>query len=234
MIATLFVLIALGGIYYFVLYPYQKIKRIKRSPVIKVNGAEERYPGLPLGTIGFFFSADRDYRVQVIFPRLTRYSKVEYLYSWHDIRAVQIPDLRDASHQEKIDVAVAQELTALVRDHVQLIEPEILALRQQWHELQKLLNLVETSEVYAGHKSVYEKALFQVESLANKAEELQLEYVRSIREILIGRQVASYDPTLVTDNGIIIDYKHKQIKEEYQMMKEVATAHAELLRTSQF
>ncbi|MGF1514843.1 MAG: hypothetical protein ACFB5Z_14270 [Elainellaceae cyanobacterium] len=234
MLLTLcFILGVLGGAYYYIFYPYQKIKRMKRGFVIKVSGAEERYPDLPLGNIGIFSSADRNHRIQAIFPMLTPRSKVEYIYSWHDIHAVHVPPLDSMSSQDKINLSAAQELSALVRDHVRFVEPEIIGLRQQKHKINGLLNLVATSEVYRGHQEIYERALLQVEDLIDKAEELQLVYVRAIREILIGRQVASYDPNALPDNRFVIDHKHRKVRAEYQNMKDVAMAHAELLRTRQ-
>jgi hypothetical protein len=50
---------------------------------------------------------------------------------------------------------------------------------------------------------------------------------------LIGRKIAQYDPNLLPNDGFAIENKYKRIKEEYQYMKDTATAYAELLRTSQ-
>ncbi|MGB3615321.1 MAG: hypothetical protein WBA10_16125 [Elainellaceae cyanobacterium] len=201
--------------------------------VIQINGAKERYPTLPLGEIGIFSDADKEYRVRAIFPMLTPDSRVEYIYSWHSVHSVRIPAPARLSEQDKVNVKIAQELAFLVRDHVRFVEPEIFKLREQWHNINKLLSLVATSEVYANHQEIYERALRQVEGLLDKAEELQLIYVRSIREILIGRQIAAYNPELLPDSSVVIDSKYQQVRDEYQRMKDVATAHAELLRSRQ-
>lgn len=228
---VLLMLAALGSIYYFILYPYQKVKRLKRSLVLRVHDAQTRYPDLPLGNVAIFSSADKRHRVCVIFPMLTLRSKVEYIYSWHDIHAVRVLNQKQLSAGDCLNVSVAKELAFLVHDHTRFIEPEIERLQNQRQKISALLNLVATSETYAGHQSIYERALTQVDSLLSKAEELQLIYIRAIRDILIGRQVAAYDPSLLPSDSFAIDSKYKRVREEYQTMKDVATAHAELLRT---
>lgn len=86
------------------------------------------------------------------------------------------------------------------------------------------------SELYLSQQEIYERALFQVENLLDKAEELQRVYVRLIREVLIGREIAQYSPDLLPNDSLAIDNQYKKIKEEYQYMKDTATAYAELLR----
>lgn len=227
------ILIALGCAYYFILYPHQKIKRMKHSAVIEVDGATERYPNLLLGNVGIFFDANKDYRVRAVFPILTPGNSVDYIYSYHSVHAVHIPNQDSASAQDQINVSVARELAFLVQDHVRFVEPELLSLREQRRKLRELLRLVTTSEVYSGHQATYQKALLQVESLLDKAEELKRLYVRSIREILIGRKVMAYEPSLLPDNRLTLETKCQSVREEYQQMKDVAAAHAELLRIRQ-
>lgn len=57
--------------YWFVFYHDQKIKRIKSNLVLEVDGADIRYPNLPLGNFGIFFEVKENQRIQVIFPKLT-------------------------------------------------------------------------------------------------------------------------------------------------------------------
>ncbi|NJL22573.1 MAG: hypothetical protein HC895_19970 [Leptolyngbyaceae cyanobacterium SM1_3_5] len=93
--------------------------------------------------------------------------------------------------------------------------------------------MVATSDFYASQQHIYERALIQIENLLHKAEELQQVYVRFIREVLIGRQVAEYDPNLLPDNGMAIDQQYRRIKREYQTIKDAAIAYGELIQTRQ-
>lgn len=226
-------LILLSSVYWFVFYPTQKIKRMRSNVVLEVDGAGTRYPNLPLGNLGIFFDAKENRRIRVVFPKLTSEGDVQYIYSWHNIQSIHIPALEKVDTQGKVNLRVAQELAFLVKEHIQFVEPEILNLREQWHKINELLDLVATSEFYASQQGIYERALLQVENLLDKAEELQQVYVRFIREVLIGRQVTGYNPNLLPDDSLAIDNQYKRVREEYQNIKDTATAYAELLRTRQ-
>lgn len=219
-------------VYWFVFYPNQKINRIKSNLVVEVDGADSRYPNLPLGNLGIFFEVNENRRIRVIFPKLTK-EGIEYIYSWHNLQSIRIPSLEKTDTTGRINIKVAQEIASLIKEHIQFVEPEILNLRKQWHKINELLDLVATSELYAPQQVLYERALFQIENLLSKAEELQQVYVGFIREVLIGSKVAEYDTNLLPDDGFAIDNQYKRIREEYQNMKDTATAYTELLRTSQ-
>ncbi|MBE9099055.1 hypothetical protein [Vacuolonema iberomarrocanum] len=225
----LLILIALGGVYWFVLSRAQKIKQIKNSVVLEVDGADTRYSDLPLGKLGIFYEISDNQRVRVVFPKLTSHGDVQYIYSWHNLPSIHLPALEKTSPQK---LRAAQELAALVKEHLQL-EPEILSLREQRQKISDLLNLVATSNFYASQQDIYERALFQVENLLDKAEDLESVYVRFIREALIGNKIVGYSPDLLPDGNSNIDHQYKLIRAEYQRMKDTATAYAELLRTRQ-
>jgi hypothetical protein len=228
----IFLIILLGAGYCFLLYPNQKIEEIRSKLVVEVDGANTRYPNLPLGNLGIFFDVNDNRRIRVVFPKLTR-DGIEYIYSWHNLESIRIPALEKTDPQSRVNLQSAQEIAFLMKEHIQFVEPEILNLRKQWHKINELLDLVATSEFYASQQGIYERALFQIENLLDKAEEIQQVYVGFIREMLIGRQIAGYDPNLLPDKGLAIDNQYKKIKEEYQYMKDTATAYADLLRTSQ-
>jgi hypothetical protein len=234
MISGILLVTALAGICWWVIvYRDQKIKRIQSSAVLEVDGADDRYPGLPLGRLGIFWSANRTRRrIRVVFPKLTAEGDVQYIYSWHDLRSVYIPVLDETDAQSKAKLGAAQELATFIEEHLQL-EPEIANLRKQWHKISDLLALVATSDLYASQQDTYERALLQVEDLLNKAEQLEQVYIYAIREALIGREIAGYTPDLLPDSNSILDNQYAKIKEEYQTMKDTATAYAELLRTRQ-
>ena len=232
MVSVILLLIALGGIWWWTtLYPEQKLKQIQSSVVLEVNGADVRYPDLPLGRLGLFWLANKEQRrIQVVFPELTSAGDVQYICSWHPLRAIRIPAVDETNLQSKAKLRAAQELATLIEEHLQL-EPEIINLKKQWHKIDDLLALVATSDFYSSQKNLYERALVQIENLLDKAEQLEKVYIRFIREALIGRKVAGYNPDLLLDNNLMLDNQYKRIKEEYQAMKDTATAYAELLST---
>ena len=181
MVLTIILIIIFVGAYCFVLYPNQKIQQIRSKLVVEVDGAETRYPNLPLGKLGIFFDVNENRRIRVVFPKLTT-EGIEYIYSWHNLQSIRIPASEKINTQSRVNLKVAQELASLMKEHIQFVEPEILNLRKQWHKINELLDLVATSEFYASQQEVYERALFQIENLLDKAEELQQVYVGLIRE----------------------------------------------------
>ena len=228
----LLTLLLIGGVYYFTLYPNQKIKQIKRNVVLEVDGADSRYPDLPLGNLGIFCDVNEQRRIRVVFPKLTPEGGVLYIYSWHDLRSIHIPALENTK-QGRVNLKTAQELTFLIKEHIQIVEPEILNLRQQERKISELLDLVATSQFYSGQRGTYKSALHQIKNLLNKAEELQQGYIQCIREVLIGKQVAGYDPNLLLVDSVVIDSQYQRIRDEYQTMKDTAIAYAELSHASQ-
>lgn len=228
---TIIFLIILAG-YWFVFYTNQKIKRIKSNLVVEVDGVDSRYPNLPLSNLGIFFEVNENRKIRIIFPKLT-HKGIEYIYSWHKLQSVRVPALEKTHTQGRINLKVAQELAPLINEHIQFVEPEIINLRKQWHRINELLELVGTSEFYASQQGIYRRALDQIERMLDKAEELEQVYIGFIREVLIGRQVAEYDINLLPDDSLAINNQYKIIREEYQNMKDTATAYAELLHTRQ-
>ncbi|MBD2090578.1 hypothetical protein H6F67_12005 [Microcoleus sp. FACHB-1515] len=231
--SILFTLALIGGIYWVVFYPKQKLDRIRKRGVVEIEGAKTRYSNLPLGNLGIFYDSNQNRRIQVIFPRLTSAGDVQYIFSWHDLRSAHVPSLRQADTQNDISIRIAQDLSLLMKEHIEFVEPEILNLNKQHQKISELLDLVTTSDFYAGQQDIYERALIQIENLLNKAEELQQVYVRFIREVLIGREVAAYNPDLIPDSGFAIDQQYRKIKQEYQAIKDTAIAYGELIQTRQ-
>ncbi|MDJ0704541.1 MAG: hypothetical protein QNJ46_14760 [Leptolyngbyaceae cyanobacterium MO_188.B28] len=229
----LLTLLLIGGVYYFTLYPNQKIKRIKRNVVLEVDGAESRYPDLPLGNLGIFCEVNGQRRIRVVFPKLTPEGGVLYIYSWHDLRCIRIPGLEN-THQGRVNLKTAQELTFLIKQHIQIVEPEILHLKQQERKISEMLDLVATSQFYSEERGTYNSALLQIKTLLKKAEELQQLYIQCIREVLIGNQVLGYAPKLLSVDEFSIDSQYQRIQDEYQMMKDKAMAYAELLQEPLF
>ncbi|HEY9648667.1 MAG TPA: hypothetical protein V6C88_19960 [Chroococcidiopsis sp.] len=230
--SLLMVLTAVGGVYWLVFHPLQKIRQLKKCAVLEVDGADTRYLDLPLGKFGIFYEVNENRRVRVVFPKLTQAGDVQYIYSWHDLSSIHMPRLEKVNAQSKPTLRAAHELASLIKEHLQL-EPEILHLREQQQKIGNLLDLVSTSDFYASQQDIYERALLQVENLLSKAEALQAMYVRFIREALIGNTVVGYNPDLLPDSHIAMDSQYKLLRAEYSRVKETATAYAELLQTRQ-
>lgn len=226
---ALALILCLGLYWRFVFYPNRKIKRMKSRVVLEVDGAKTRYPNLPLGNLGVFFDVKENRRIRVVFPKLTPDGDVEYIYSWHNLQSIRVPTSKKGT-PDPVDLKIAQQLAFLVKEHLQFVEPEIFSLREEWQKINELRNLVATSEFYSSQKEHYERALFQIENLLDKAEDLQQVYIRFIREVLIGKRVAGYDPDLLLSDGLAIETQYKRIREEYQYMKDTAIAYTELLR----
>ncbi|PZD74734.1 hypothetical protein C1752_00808 [Acaryochloris thomasi RCC1774] len=228
-VAFLLVFLLVAGICYFTLfYPQAKVKRIKKNLVLRVKGADARYSDLPLGDLGLFYEVKDRSRVRVVLPRLTPDGDVQYIYSWHNLKSISIPTLSNTKAQTAGNFGALLGLAHMIDEHIRFVEPEILSLRSQWQEINELLGLVTTSDLYASQQGIYERALVQVENLLDKAEELEQVYIRFIREALISRKLGNYDPGSLPSNSLMIDTKYQKIKEEYQYMKDMATAYAEL------
>jgi hypothetical protein len=140
---------------------------------------------------------------------------------------VEIPEVE--IDQNDIKLRAAKELAPLIKEHLK-IEQEILSLEEQYQKVNDLADLVSTSELYSSQLDIYEMAVVERENLLEKAEQLQKIYIHLIREGLIGIQVAGYNPDNIRDNRLAFDSQYKRIKEEYQYMRDAATAYQELMR----
>lgn len=207
----------------------QKLEWINSHALVYVQGADYRYPGLPLGNFGIPMrtkDSNGFKRVEVVFPRLTETGDVEYIYSWHRLQDVQM------AKPETIQVPgesmkLADGIMPIIQDHLQ-IDADITRLHQEYRKVNELADLVSTSNLYASQVHLYERALNQIDNLLRKAQELEQIYVHFIRETLIGLEVSRYDPAQITGDVVIFDAKYKQLKDEYLQMRDAATAYAEL------
>ncbi len=205
----------------------KKVEKILNTKIILINEVEERYSNLCLKNYGLPLKVKERDKVQVIFPRLTPNGDVEYIFSWHNLDDVEIPEVE--IDQNDIKLRAAKELAPLIKEHLK-IEQEILSLEEQYQKVNDLADLVSTSELYSSQLDIYEMAVVEIENLLKKAEQLQKIYIHLIREGLIGIQVAGYNPDNIRDNRLAFDSQYKRIKEEYQYMRDAATAYQELMR----
>ncbi|MBW4650619.1 MAG: hypothetical protein KME06_18300 [Kastovskya adunca ATA6-11-RM4] len=203
----------------------QKIKKVLNSDIIVVNGVEERASNLCLKNYGIPQEVGERYKVKVIFPRLKIAGVIEYIFSWHSLDEIDIPNFE--IEQNDITLRAAKELAPLIKEHLQ-IEEEIFSLEEQYNKVNDLADLVSASELYSNQLELYEKALVQIENLLIKAKQLKNIYIHLINEGLIGIQIAGYNPDNIRDNRLAFDSKYRTIREEYQYMRDAATAYQEL------
>lgn len=207
----------------------KKIEKVLNSDIIVVNGVEERSFNLCLKNYGIPQEVrERDrVKVKVIFPRLKTATVVQYIFSWHSLDDIEIPDVE--IEQNDITLKAAKELAPLIKEHLQ-IEEEIFSLEEQYEKVNDLADLVSTSELYSNQLELYERAVVQIENLLKKAKQLKNIYIHLIREGLIGIQIAGYNPDNIRDNRLAFDSKYRRIREEYRYMRDAATAYQELMR----
>jgi hypothetical protein len=207
----------------------KKIEKVLKSDIIVVNGAEERSSNLCLKSYGIPQEVrERDkVKVKVIFPKLKTASVIEYIFSWHSLDEIDIPDFE--IEQNNITLRAAKELAPLIKEHLK-IEEEIFSLEEQYDEVNDLADLVSTSELYSNQVELYERAVVQIDNLLKKAKQLKNIYIHLIREGLIGIQIAGYNPDNIRDNRLAFDSKYRRIREEYQHLRDAATAYQELMR----
>jgi hypothetical protein len=227
-------LVILGWIYCY-LHLTAKVKRklnqIQSAVLIEVNSIGNYQLNLPLGKLGIPIEINEYRQINVVFPRLTSKGEIQYVSGWYELQAINVqPNLGNRLADDWSRLNVAQELFPLIKDHLLFVEPEILRLNAQWHELKRIYDLVSSSDIYAQQKDIYKQALLQIQNLLKKAKELEEIHIRTIREILIGREIARYDPELLPNSSSRLDFQYRQIKQEYQFMKDTAIAYMELLR----
>lgn len=224
-----FILLSIALLFIFIYQRNTKLILVKSSPVIFVYGASVRYPNLPLKNYGIPLKINNQSRVQVLFPKLTPAGDVEYIYSWHDLSDIEIPQPTGSSTAKKL--IEIQKLALIIKEHLQ-IEPEVLSLEEQYRRIKKLAYLVATSDIYAVYLDTYERYLVQINNLLNKADKLQKVYIRLIREALIGVKIAEYNSDFLEVSQVALDLQYQRIKEEYQNMKDVVNVYSQLLKES--
>lgn len=204
----------------------RKLTWIKNRGLVDVRGASDRYPHLPLKNYGMAMEVREQNRVKVVFPRLTEDGDVEYLYSWHSIHDIKIPKSNSPSRSMRLQSA--EEVTQAIREHLQ-IEPEISQLEQEQEKLERLANLIASSEFYRGYLDPYERASEQIETLIHKARALRNIYVRIIRETLIGAEMSTYTLNEMPSQ-MAVDAQYQRLKAEYEQIKQTAIAYPELMQ----
>jgi hypothetical protein len=206
----------------------RKLQALRTGELVNVSGAEVRYPNLPLKTYGIPVRVKDRNRTEIVFPRLTSEGDVEYVYSWHSFSDIKLVSFRSNQPQDdRVETAI--ELCKIIREHLQL-DSELVALRKQHHEVNRLADLFSSSRVYSDQLDTYERAVQQLEILLDKATELQSIYVHLVREALIGIQISSYNPSNIRDNRLKYESQYQRLKQEFIQMQDTATAYRQLMQ----
>ncbi|KAF3890624.1 MULTISPECIES: hypothetical protein [Nostocales] len=233
--SLILILLGLGGLYYFFLYPIQKVWQIKRLGVLRVphSSVGSKHQHLKFGIL-----------YQVNWTELSpsviciTYNDGEYIFytkETFNIRRVRVPVLSKLRTQDKIRLRGYQEIVPLVNEYFHL-EEEIKKLCSQRDKIQKITTLMATSsDIYSNQLKVYQKSFSQIESLITKGKELQHFYHNFIGEILMSSEIAACEIDVLLDNDLklniqAIDAQFRRIKEEYRYLKDRETAYHNLLR----
>ena len=132
---------------------------------------------------------------------------------------------------EEIRYRVAQELRPLIKEHREL-QLEIVRVDSERSKAKRLLNLTTKSDVHANQKDIYETVYSEVSEVLTKVKELEQLYKHFIRDLLIGIQLATSHPTMLSGSHLsiqAIEAECEKQKEEYQYMKDKVAAYVNLL-----
>jgi hypothetical protein len=227
--AFILIILVVGVVCFWFIRVQRKLEWVDRHDLVYVDGAERRYPNLPLGNYGIPIRAkdtDGYKRVQVVFPRLTEHGDMEYIYSWHDLGSIELATAKQSDAPALLTSSAG--VAPVIQEHLQ-IEAEIDRLLRERNKVHDLSRILSTSELYANQADIYDRTLDQIENLLDKARELEHIYVRIIRETLIALQVSRYEPDNLTSDMVSFDAQYKHLKTEYLRMKDAATAYDELM-----
>ncbi len=225
------IIVAIAVFFYYPYYLCQrhqrKIEYIKRSQVVTINNDEIIQDDFILDNYGIPLEIKNSGIVEVVLPTLDREGQLIYHYSFHYVSGLSIPKFK--INQRTEEFRAAQQLGSYIKEHFQ-IEREICDLEEQYNRINDLAILVSKSDVYSSQIEKYNKALIETRKLIEKAKQLERLYISLVREGLIGIKISSYHPDKIINNLLIHHLKYEQLREEYQYMKDVATAYGSLRR----
>ncbi|MDJ0633556.1 MAG: hypothetical protein QNJ34_10245 [Xenococcaceae cyanobacterium MO_188.B29] len=225
------VVVGITGFFYYPYYLYQrrqrKIEYIKRSQVVTINNDELIQDDFILYNYGIPLEIKNSGIVEVVLPTLDSEGQLMYHYSFHYLSGLSIPKFK--INQRKEELRAAQQLGYYIKEHFQ-IERDITALKEQDKRINDLAKLVLKSDIYSNQIEKYNKALIEIRKLIKKAEQLERLYINLVREGLIGIKISSYNTEDITNNLLIHNIKYERLREEYQYMKDVATAYGSIMR----
>lgn len=108
------------------------------------------------------------------------------------------------------------------------INPQISAFKQQYVKLEKLLL---GSDLYNSKAQIYRRAKNQIQQLIQQAENLNQEYCKCIKEILIGAEISQFDPNSLSDileRKLTLHSKYEAFKADFEDKKNEIAAYDNL------
>ncbi len=176
----------------------------------------------------FSIKTEGSYLVDVVVPDLDRCGKVVLHRSTHRLKEVVVE--WDTLPTRSVEYNTLRQLAPILQDYHQL-EAEIAALRAQKAEIERLVALLSTSELYVEEVETYQRASAGIDTLLVRSEELENLYLSLVREGLIAQKVQGYSPErLPLDAPVLLYSRHEAAREELQSMKETARAYSQLLK----
>ncbi|MBD2034839.1 hypothetical protein H6F76_07295 [Leptolyngbya sp. FACHB-321] len=171
---------------------------------------------------------------RLIFLKWLQRSHIKFDPNWYgekDIYKGSLPVSTKLDSTEEVRYRVAQELRPLIKEHHEL-QLEIVRVDSERSKAKRLLNLTTKSDVYANQRDRYETVYSEVSGVLAKVKELEQLYRHFIRESLIGVQLATSHPTMLSGSNLsikAIEAECEKQKEEYQYMKDKVAAYVNLL-----
>ena len=205
----------------------RKAEIILKSKVIFIHSTRINLKNLLLGKYAIASRICNSSQVEVIFPQLNESGNLVYTSQCYYLREISIAT--SDRHRNKMEFQVAKDLSKYIKEHLQT-EEEIKYLVLQYRQVRDLSKLILKSALYSNQINIYQKAIEEIEKLLDKAEELEKMYIQIIREGLIGVKIAKYNPNNIKNNQMVHQMKYKEVRDEYQYMKDTAHAYGELMR----
>lgn len=154
--------------------------------------------------------------------------KVELTESPHSFDRVKDPDrVKNNSHRE---LETAKEVSYSLKTMYQ-IDPKIEEFKQKIEELRQAKKLASLSEVYAEKVLDYSKIIAQIEETIENAKQLHHECFKLIGEILIGAELAKFDPDTISEPAawkLQFATRSNAINEQFQFLQDKEKAYSEL------
>jgi hypothetical protein len=125
---------------------------------------------------------------------------------------------------------IARQLSYSLKTMYQ-IDPKIGEFQQKIDELKQAKKLASLSEVYADKVLDYSKIISQIEETIENARQLHNECFKLIGEILIGAELAKFDPDTMSEPGewkLQFATRANAITEQFQFLQDKEKAYAEL------
>lgn len=204
----------------------EKIKSKNKKVVLEVN----QEINFSLDSLGFCKEISMNDKVLVLFPTLTDNGELEYQTFWYDLSEIIIHNTTNQKGATK-NLKIIQQLTDYIREQIE-IEKDICKQKEEQEKITKLIKLASSSKIYADQINInlYKRAFAELQNLIDKGEKLKKVYFELVRETLIGKELSDYNPEQILNNHSAIESQYQQTREEYDKLKDTATAYAELLQ----